>query len=172
VLKKIYFHRNAQDLEEERRLFYVAVTRAKKIASISYATSRFRYGSFESSIPSRFIREINNDYLILPEDDAFAYEKPMDKSQKNKYISNQQFKPKEPFIQNKFKKVSETKTSTVSANNLDIEIGMKVEHERFGIGVVINIEGSDPNTKAIVDFKEAGTKNLLLKFARLKIVLD
>ncbi|HBF87422.1 MAG TPA: ATP-dependent DNA helicase [Bacteroidales bacterium] len=161
-----------QDLEEERRLFYVAVTRAKKIASISYATSRFRYGSFESSIPSRFIREINNDYLILPEDDAFAYEKPMDKSQKNKYISNQQFKPKEPFIQNKFKKVSETKTSTVSANNLDIEIGMKVEHERFGIGVVINIEGSDPNTKAIVDFKEAGTKNLLLKFARLKIVLD
>lgn len=159
-----------QDLEEERRLFYVAVTRAKKIATISYATSRFRYGTFDNCIPSRFIREIDSDFLILPEDESLVIEAPTSTYQKKNNLKTPTFNQPTNLSSGKFKKVSNSSPITTTADKLDLEIGMMVEHDKFGVGEVVSIEGVVPNVKATVNFSTVGTKNLLLKFARLKVV--
>jgi DNA helicase-2/ATP-dependent DNA helicase PcrA len=165
------------DLEEERRLFYVAVTRAESKLTISYATSRFKFGTLISCEPSRFLDEIDARYLEL---DYSAKPAP----------SNNTFFDDERNAWNKrsdsFSKprpaAAPVKTTSVLAkahvptpgfapsDTSNLQVGMEVEHERFGFGKVISLEGNKPDVKATIFFKEIGQKQLLLKFAKLRII--
>ncbi|WP_276348057.1 UvrD-helicase domain-containing protein [Daejeonella sp. JGW-45] len=163
------------DLEEERRLFYVAITRAGKKLTLSYATSRYRWGTLTSCEPSRFIDEIDASYLELDF-------KPKQINTGNPFFDGERsaWQQKESFT--KPKPASAVKTTSIlpkahvpSANfapsdTSGLQVGMEVEHERFGFGKVINLEGSKPDVKATIFFKDLGQKQLLLKFAKLKIV--
>ncbi len=167
---------SAKDLEEERRLFYVAITRAKENAFISYALSRRKWGKFSLSNPSRFISEINPEFLELPDNlTQFSENKTQKESvygnfeQKASGFSN--FKKKNTNFGN-FKKKEKSSFSNFNTNDdsSNIKTGMTVEHSRFGIGTVLALENDGSDTKAIVDFKNAGKRQLLLKFAKLKII--
>ncbi|MGV3686851.1 MAG: ATP-dependent helicase [Daejeonella sp.] len=163
------------DLEEERRLFYVAITRAGKKLTLSYATSRYRWGTLTSCEPSRFIDEIDASYLELDF-------KPKQINTGNPFFDGERsaWQQKESFT--KPKPASAVKTTSIlpkahvpSANfapsdTSGLQVGMEVEHERFGFGKVINLEGNKPDVKATIFFKDLGQKQLLLKFAKLKIV--
>ncbi len=160
------------DLEEERRLFYVAVTRAMKQLTVSYADNRYRWGKLIPSEPSRFIEEIGNSYLDIPQ--RAAVHTPLRRSSEKKsgqdvklYYQNQKWK--------NLKKISEVERDdnllSVNIANLDdFQVGMEVEHKRFGQGKVVHIEGYSDNKKAMVFFQKVGQKQLLLKYARLKIL--
>ena len=163
------------ELEEERRLFYVALTRAKKQAWLSFAQQRFRWGKSEFCNPSRFIGEISQEFLSLQNSRSF----PMFRN--NEIISeNNHFQPKreEPkqFPTNKMglqgqrMQLRPNTDDSFEGDSPDkIMIGMFVEHQRFGRGKVMEIEGEMPGKKAKVFFPTAGEKQLLLKFAKLKI---
>lgn len=146
-------------LEEERRLFYVAITRAEQNCFLSFAKTRFRYGKMEFGSPSRFLRDIDVCYLSLPEEE-----------------SSMSCKTEEPVRPRTMKRVgalppSRTSSSSSSSAALGgLEIGQNIEHERFGIGEVINVEGTGDNTKATIRFRNVGEKQLLLRFARFKII--
>jgi len=154
------------ELEEERRLFYVAVTRAEKILTLSYAENRYRWGNLTFSDPSRFISEINPEFIDFPTKNN------VNKNFYNPEISH--FKPKPPPNINNLKKLnSENLVNHSETNNHDfesIQTGMKVYHERFGEGKVLQVEGFGSSKKATVFFENIGNKNLLLKFARLKVL--
>jgi len=163
-----------KEIEEERRLFYVAITRAEQNAIVSYAMSRRKWGNFNMCNPSMFISEINPEFLDVPSNfnsiqksvnqesifESFN-EKPKGFSKFNKKSTN-------------FGKFKSTKTSSFkdfkADNAKNITVGMIVEHARFGLGKVIALEAEWPETKAEVDFKTSGKRQLLLKFAKLKIV--
>lgn len=163
---------NPNQLEEERRLFYVALTRAEELCFLSSAKNRFRYGKTESTQPSRFLRDIDEDYLKFPNERGASrfQEAPTD------------FKPfrlgEEPRRESLIPKriplsnAEEYKMADVSSSAAQsvLSVGQFIEHERFGVGEVIVVVGTGENTKATVRFKNAGEKNLLLKFARYKII--
>ena len=172
------------ELEEERRLFYVALTRAKKQAYLTYALSRYRWGKLVDAEPSRFIEEIDEQYLeiVTPKEerrfnpmlsaDIFGdvdtntvrYKKPT-------YLKAKP-KAKEPFkitAPKNLKKVSESTTNTNLFDNKLI-IGDVVNHLRFGKGNVLNIEGKGADLKAEIKFQNGGIKKLLLRFAKLEII--
>ncbi|HEY0669104.1 MAG TPA: UvrD-helicase domain-containing protein [Sphingobacteriaceae bacterium] len=164
------------DLEEERRLFYVAITRAEKKLSLSYATSRYRWGSLTNCEPSRFLDEIDARYLELDY-------KPQEKISGNPFFDDERSswsnKAADSFAK---PKAAVVKTTSVlpkahvptegfaPSDTSKLQVGMEVEHERFGFGKVINLEGNKPDLKATIFFKELGQKQLLLKFAKLRIV--
>ena len=171
-----------KDLEEERRLFYVAVTRAEKQVYLCFAATRYRYGKPENPRPSRFIREIDEKYLDWT-----------NISIRNKPVSNGFTRYKSTYSQKGYHKsylrntssnksglnwapAGKVKLSKSNSNNLkmddpvSLQPGMAVEHNNFGIGKVISLEGEYPNTKATIVFPNYGKKLLLLKFAKLKIV--
>jgi len=173
------------ELEEERRLFYVALTRAEKKATITFAESRYRWGKLNFSEPSRFIGEIDDKFLdynynqLAKEPNPFIDENifgtPDFTESKKKKFENKKFqhvrkkiikKNPNPVPKN-LKKVSELKNNSIP-KNLDIKIGDRVEHARFGRGEVVNIEGLGSNQKALIRFEVGGEKKLLLKFAKLK----
>jgi DNA helicase-2/ATP-dependent DNA helicase PcrA len=165
------------DLEEERRLFYVALTRAEKRATLSYSTTRYKWGNLTYSEPSRFIEELDPKYLEMPAenhgrmfgDEEFSL-KPKPKLQVNK--------PKETFVQRpvmgkKLVKVNSASkgTSDFDTESLrDLQLGSMVQHDRFGHGKVIALDGDFPNNKVTVMFEGIGQKQLLVKFAKLRIV--
>ncbi len=169
------------DLEEERRLFYVAVTRAEKQATLSYATMRYRFGNVTYCEPSRFIDEIDDKYIDYPEEpgpnpfanDLFekfrsgyhgvANELP-DRSQGGGINFNPG--PKRLISLNSKLATSQSAPVDVSLNR-SFKEGDLVAHEKFGMGTITLIEGVWPETKATIQFEKAGSKNLLLKFARL-----
>jgi len=163
------------DLEEERRLFYVAITRAGKKLNLSYATSRYRWGTLTSCEPSRFIDEIDASYLELDF-------KPQLKNTGNPFFDEERsaWQQKETFSRPKTIPLQKTtsilpKAHVPSADfapsdTAGLQVGMEVEHERFGFGKVINLEGNKTDLKATIFFKDLGQKQLLLKFAKLKIV--
>lgn len=177
-----------EELEQERRLFYVAITRAENKLIISYAMSRFRWGNLISCEPSRFLEEIDPKYLSAPET-VMSEPKP-----KNNYSKNNGWKAtngyenfnesstpvfsKNSFTKNNLKPVSKTPkpaafkapTDFLPDNPKDIREGMNVMHVKFGVGKVVKIEGNFPDNKATVNFQGQGDKQLLLKYARLKIV--
>ncbi len=161
------------DLEEERRLFYVGVTRTEHKLTLSYATSRFKFGTLINCEPSRFLDEIDARFLEL------------DYSAKPVSSGNPFFDSPKPGNSDSFSKpkmASAPKTTSVLAkahvptagfapsDMNKLQTGMEVEHERFGFGKVINLEGNKPDIKATIFFKELGQKQLLLKFAKLRIV--
>ena len=155
-------------LEEERRLFYVALTRAEKLVILTCAKSRFRNGRMEFSRPSRFIREIPPQYFGRGETSSFQNSKfIIQNSSQSSGTGRYIFKRPTPNI---------TPTSTSSPcgrageGHSALPIGSTVVHERFGRGVVQAIEGSGIDAKATVCFENAGTKVLMLRFAKLTVV--
>ncbi len=159
------------ELEEERRLFYVALTRAEKMATLSYAESRYKWGNLLFSEPSRFLEEMEENYLSQPFKPEVG--KHLNKPKSEKYNTGE----------TKYKKIPADKSSSDSSKNDvstggnfnssdtgDLQVGSQVEHKRFGIGKILSMEGQGPNKKATVFFQSVGQKNLLLKFARLKVV--
>jgi DNA helicase-2/ATP-dependent DNA helicase PcrA len=166
-----------QELEEERRLFYVGITRAKEKLFISYSGSRYRWGLLTHCNPSRFISEINEEFLELPFNygrsgipDLTGYGQNKQNIHKQVSQGNTIF----PGAEKKLVKISEShdtkQRKKVDSSNGKISIGSRVEHPRFGTGSVDNIEGIPPNIKATVIFDNHGKKQLLLKFAKLKVI--
>ena len=205
-----------REMEEERRLFYVAVTRAKRFCFLSYAQSRFRYGQFEISDPSPFIAEINQKF-IQEEQVGFAHNNSIPSALREALMDDDwetpsvlpstriagsaiYTKPTKRQMQDvasgKPLKASATHVSRSSASSSDyastlkpirkaqskssnaaqkaainaLSVGSNIEHERFGKGTIVSIEGSGENAKAEVDFQAVGRKKLLLKFALFKIL--
>jgi DNA helicase-2/ATP-dependent DNA helicase PcrA len=166
------------ELEEERRLFYVAVTRAEKTCTISYAASRFVWGSLTSSEPSRFIAEIEPKFI--------QFENPYgnDRIGGRSLSSNPKFmeKPftgglnKMPTTPGKFRSLSDVSKGSGNASNAgndgnqELKVGYNVKHERFGKGKIIKIEGSGEDKKATIFFPQEGSKTLLLRFAKLDVI--
>jgi DNA helicase-2/ATP-dependent DNA helicase PcrA len=164
------------DLEEERRLFYVAITRAEKRATLSFSTTRYRWGNLIYSEPSRFIEELDEQYVEFPRENnnrLFGEEETNTVKAKLNISKPQQQFVQRPVIGKKLVKVNAAKkaTSDFDTESLrDLQVGMQVEHERFGSGKVINMDGEFPNNKATVFFDGVGQKQLLIKFAKLRIV--
>jgi DNA helicase-2/ATP-dependent DNA helicase PcrA len=177
------------DLEEERRLFYVALTRAEKKAFLTYAASRYRWGNLTYSQPSRFIEEIAPEWLDKPEvkeQDKFEWDEPWEeehgyqKMKKKPFGNNAANTNKKPIVpstpstaavKKNFKKVNNTMAAaTGNDSNSSLNVGDNVMHASFGKGKIISIDGSFPNTKATIFFPEAGQKQLLLRFAKLEVV--
>ncbi|MGV3610179.1 MAG: ATP-dependent helicase [Fluviicola sp.] len=167
------------ELEEERRLFYVAVTRAEKNCTISYAASRFQWGNLITSEPSRFISEIDPDYLSF----ETAYGAPQGGGRSlnsgrggfdKPFTGGLNRMPGSPSAQTSprgMKSMSELNSKPGAGDsNIDIKVGYNVEHERFGKGKVTKLEGSGVDRKATIFFPRAGTKTLLLKFAKLTVL--
>ena len=190
-------------LEEERRLFYVAITRAEENCFISYAKNRYKYGKPEFCNPSRFLKDINPSFLKLPKDAMVGgmsrrtdehvprnYERGYGRGETYRSSGPSMFDggemPHEPvrFVKpvpprNLKRIVPVARPSSVSSgSNIPqggaathgVSVGCMIEHERFGIGEVVRLEGSGDNCKATVRFENAGEKQLLLKFARFKII--
>ena len=203
-----------RELEEERRLLYVAITRAEKHCYLTYAKSRWRYGHMEFSSPSRFLRDI--DSSLITDDSGTA-----EQSRRSSYGSGSRFEntlfgdgrrfqnsnpvasqfradpkpreavhreepPRDPFSPS-FKRTlaasggnlrrissvvnhTPASASRPSAAPSGLQEGQTIEHERFGIGTVVKLEGTGENQKATVQFRNSGTKQLLLKFARFKVI--
>jgi len=170
------------DLEEERRLFYVAVTRAEKNLILSFASSRYKWGSLQFSEPSRFISEIDDDFLDFKFSqntpsysngaDDFDFEKKSfpsayaNKPNKLSATNPQPIQQKPTVVPKNLKKITASTLGNSSAENLNLKTGMMVNHERFGNGIINELE----NGKATINFQDGNTKQLLLKFAKLTIV--
>lgn len=165
------------ELEEERRLFYVAVTRAEKTCTISYAASRFVFGSLTSSEPSRFISEINKDYLTF-ENPYNSGGRSLGRSLSGNASSNDTglsggLNKRYEQPRNLRSITDATSSGSVNPNqkgNEQLKVGYNVLHERFGKGKIIKIEGDGAEKKAVIFFPQEGSKTLLLKFAKLEIV--
>ena len=201
-----------RELEEERRLLYVAITRAEKHCIMTCAQNRFRYGRMEYDTPSRFIRDIDPELLTIEGDSmgqgrnavqpsvrgsSFGGSRGPEWMQNPRPVATQfkadpkpravaprqPEKPVDPFGPN-FKRLYQTVAPSGSLGQVhhatpasqsqsggsDLREGCQIEHQRFGVGTVIKIEGTGENTKATVTFRNAGTKQLLLKFAKFKII--
>ena len=175
------------DLEEERRLFYVALTRAEKRATLTYAISRYKYGNLNHCEPSRFIEEVSPEYLDMPGLKENGYEERNISFGGNnwgrfggrglqgstKTVNQETAGEKAPFPGIRPLKKIEISTADTRANQISsgsITAGMQVSHEKFGKGKVLNVEGQSPNEKATVFFPSVGQKQLLLKFAKLEVI--
>lgn len=165
------------ELEEERRLFYVAVTRAEKKLHLSYATSRYRWGSLNNCEPSRFLDELDPSCLDLNFN-------PKGQSRVNEDFNSERLNWQRKGQEDTFSKPKPKVLKTTSilpkahvpsvgfapSDTSNLQIGMEVEHLRFGFGKVINLEGNKSDIKATIFFKDLGQKQLLLKFAKLRII--
>lgn len=176
---------NQRQLEEERRLFYVAITRAEVRCFLTFATSRYRYGRLENGRPSRFLADIDERYLdrkgsMRPMRDTSASVRlPWEERQAS--VSRPAVQrpvmpapaPSQPmsrFVPLKKAAANRPSTASVSTPSGSLEVGTRIRHERFGVGVVEKLEGNNENTKMTVRFELSGVKQLLLKFARFEIV--
>ncbi len=173
------------ELEEERRLFYVALTRAEKQAYLTYTQSRYRWGKLVDAEPSRFIEEVDEQYMnyMIPQDD-YKY-KPLidtdifgDEVDKSKLRQTKPkkgtpppaHKPSESQLR-KLRKLKPASPEPEKATNaIKLEAGNVVEHMRFGKGKVLAIDGVGQDKKAEIDFENGGIKKLLLRFAKLKLI--
>ena len=172
------------ELEEERRLFYVAMTRAEQRVVLTYTLSRYRWGKLVDAEPSRFIKEIDEHYIenhITKDDYVF---KPMidkgifggfDLPKKSVIQKHQTTKINTAPSQNqlgklrKINKIENPRSTSLTTQIQQLDEGMTVEHDRFGYGRIVSIEGKGSDKKALIDFKGVGQKHLLLRFAKLKI---
>ncbi|HVN57943.1 MAG TPA: UvrD-helicase domain-containing protein [Bacteroidales bacterium] len=160
-----------RELEEERRLFYVALTRAEKMATLTFALNRYKWGNLEHSKPSRFLKELGQQYVEYPQSGARF--QPSSKTGSSSASFSEEpggyvvpgrlhkLKSVKPDTSEKYNRVSGSETISLSD-------GDTVIHERFGTGLVLEISGEEPNTTALVDFENGGKKKLLLRFAKLK----
>ena len=197
---------SVRELEEERRLLYVAITRAEKHCILTNAKNRFRYGKMEFDNPSRFIDEIDASLIEGGEEDpessfgggrssyggygsegGYGGRMPWDRdrsvygrdSQNSKPVASQfMADPKPEFksvravnaVHRIMGNTAGSSVSNASSAAGSLSEGCRIEHQRFGIGTVLKMEGTGENTKATVEFQNAGTKQLLLKFAKFTIL--
>lgn len=193
-----------KELEEERRLFYVALTRAEDHCFLSYAKTRFKYGKSEFCTPSRFLKDIDSRYLNMPQEEMLARQieergerfrrentqRPVVRMERNYGYRERMVTdngpsmfdggeiPQEPrrFVKpaspRNLRKITPAVSSSAgqASSVQGLAVGQVIEHERFGIGDVINVEGTGDNCKATVHFRNVGNKQLLLKFARFKVI--
>ncbi len=174
---------SVRELEEERRLLYVAITRAEKHCILTNAKNRFRYGKMEFDNPSRFIDEIDaslieggeetpessfgggrSSYGGYGSEGGYGGRMPWDRDRSGYRRDYQNSKP----VASQF--MADPKPAFASSAAGSLSEGCRIEHQRFGIGTVLKIEGTGENTKATVEFQNAGTKQLLLKFAKFTIL--
>ncbi len=174
---------SVRELEEERRLLYVAITRAEKHCILTNAKNRFRYGKMEFDNPSRFIDEIDaslieggeeapessfgggrSSYGGYGSEGGYGGRMPWDRDRSGYRRDYQNAKP----VASQF--MADPKPAFASSAAGSLSEGCRIEHQRFGIGTVLKIEGTGENTKATVEFQNAGTKQLLLKFAKFTIL--
>jgi DNA helicase-2/ATP-dependent DNA helicase PcrA len=174
-----------EDIEEERRLFYVALTRAKEKVILSHVQTRFKWGNITSCSPSRFLNEIDEQFLDLPVESNNSFVTGFDMEEETNWTRKPKFNrlgTSSPEVvptvgqPKKLVKIENAGNKHIVTGDFraddpsKIQAGMQVLHERFGVGKVIAIEGDMPNVKATVFFQGAGQKQLLLKFAKLKIL--
>ena len=186
-------------LEEERRLFYVAITRAEEHCYLSFAKTRFRYGKMEFGSPSRFLRDIDIHYLKMPHEAGISRSvdegvgrfrreieggfthsaSPSRTTPFGSASSERKERPKAqiiaPSVPRNLKKVSTVSGGSQAMSSGPVSVaglqaGQRIEHERFGLGEVMKVEGTGDNAKATIHFKNAGEKQLLLRFARFKVI--
>ena len=163
------------ELEEERRLFYVAVTRAKEQAYITYTQSRYRWGKLIDAEPSRFIEEIDDKYVekenVYPYKSKPLVDASIFESFKQKKEFNSVSKPNQSQL-SKLKRLYNIQNPNIISNKTSVKlvIGMEVSHGRFGKGKVLSVEGSGNDKKAAINFQGFGVKNLLIRFAKLTIL--
>ena len=175
------------ELEEERRLFYVALTRAEKQAYLCHAQMRYRWGKLVDCEPSRFLEEIDEKYLeyltvkksapsqnkFINEDifgsvpqNKIRFKKPIQRTPtKGKVVPKVEFQPPKNL-----KKVTKTSAASINLFDSKVTVGSIVEHTKFGSGEVLSLEGSGANQKAEIRFASVGVKKLLLQFAKLRII--
>lgn len=159
-------------VEEERRLLYVAITRAEEHCVLSYAKSRYRYGKMEFTSPSRFLKDIDVECLDLPAkfgrvaSNVSGSVPP--KTDKPAFRTSPAGVLKKVGISKPA--MSETLSSVTTPDGQTLAVGQQIAHERFGVGCVTRLEGSGENLKATIQFEHAGVKQLLLRFARFKIL--
>jgi DNA helicase-2/ATP-dependent DNA helicase PcrA len=152
------------DLEEERRLFYVALTRAKKKVTITYAKTRYRWGKLNDCEPSRFIKEIDKTYTNYNLANSIT-------GSLNNLMENNSIRFRNPKNKIQLKKIKNNLSpSTFKSNYIDINKGDHIIHNRFGKGKVIETEGEGADKKAEVKFGSSGVKRILLKFAKYKLI--
>ena len=161
-------------IEEERRLFYVAITRAEEHCFLSYAKTRIRYGKMEFGSPSRFLKDIDAHFLSLPYDALFRRRTETGSpSQKTLFDAVARPVP-QPERKPAFSPVRLSPLPSSSEKGRGeaptLCKGQRIVHERFGMGEVVNVDGEGDNTKATIRFENAGVKQLLLRFARFKVV--
>ena len=171
-------------LEEERRLFYVALTRAEKRAFLSYTQSRYRWGKLNDAEPSRFIEEIDEQFLDIQVPKSSYEYKPLvstsifgDPSPKknlsqvpNTWDGKPNNAPNSAQLKKLRKIQAETPSNSSKEELIQLPAGTKVEHQRFGKGIVVFVEGTANDKKATIKFTGVGEKKLLLRFAKLKII--
>ena len=178
------------DLEEERRLFYVALTRAEKRAFLTYAHVRYRWGKLIDCEPSRFLEELDEEHLdihvpefqptyTVPRELIDAFDVPSSRRSTGSTPVRPKTTPSPPPVPVRFRRPTALKsmqhatsaaTSGPSALNLDLTVGARVVHDRFGIGKVTELAGDGMERKATILFDNAGEKKLLLKFAKLQLL--
>ena len=162
-----------RELEEERRLLYVAITRAEKHCILTCAQNRWRYGKMEYDTPSRFIKDIDSHLLQVESERGgiapavSVARRPVSRMQNPRPVATQFMADPKPRL---IPVRQESRLPQSSVGDIGLKEGNVIEHQRFGVGKVIRIEGSGENTKATVEFKNAGTKQLLLKFAKYTII--
>nr|WP_298998959.1 UvrD-helicase domain-containing protein [uncultured Allomuricauda sp.] len=177
------------ELEEERRLFYVALTRAEKQAYLTYTQNRYRWGKLIDAEPSRFLEEIDEKYVenLTPVNDGYRYKSMIDANifgevDKSKLRSTKPVKGTPPTSQrpneNQLRKLRKLKpelsspSSNTNVVDANLSAGMRVNHTRFGKGKVLKIEGVGNDKKAEIQFEKGDIKKLLLRFAKLEILND
>ena len=146
-----------EDLEEERRLFYVAITRAMKKLYLTYSSTRYRYGMLKDCEKSRFIKEISPVYL-----DSETFNT-------NRSLISNVLKEKKRNL-SPIKKLINNKNIITQNEINDLNEGTRVRHQIFGIGIIKKIDLNSNQKKAIINFKDAGEKTLLLNFAKLEVI--
>lgn len=188
---------SVRELEEERRLLYVAITRAEQRCFLSCAKSRYQYGSMMFNEPSRFLKEIDKQYLVV-EGNAAGFKsserqpqpflsRPQSQSfqsrpQSQPYRETPQRNPFQSTMPSGFRRLqtapqrfltsasAQRTQASASSQRQTIHAGARVEHQRFGLGTVVAVEGVGENEKATIEFQNAGIKTLLMKFARLIVL--
>ena len=175
------------DIEEERRLFYVALTRAEKAVTLSYASNRMRWGKSESNDVSRFIREIDSRFLTgsvpMRSGSRAASNAAMGAAFARQFGTQRYAAPSKPVQQRPIyqrpaqpapqRPVSQNPTPGFTPDPVSsLKVGQRVEHDRFGYGTILSFDGDGAGLKAVVRFDDGSTKTLLLKFAKLRVVRD
>ena len=176
---------SAAEIEEERRLLYVAITRAKNNCMMSYASTRYRNGMTTMTSPSRFLRDIDPQYLKLDTGASLTPPPPRFESYRNSYHSSSPSQPQQPRRQapvspstgRPMQPLGNSRPSRPTAGGgsaihtaAELSEGMRIEHARFGEGVIVQVDTSRPDARVIVDFDKEGQRVLLLKFARFNIL--
>jgi DNA helicase-2/ATP-dependent DNA helicase PcrA len=187
------FMASEAEIEEERRLFYVAMTRAKKVVQFAFASTRMRNGKHESNSPSRFIREVDKKYIANPlssesvgddssEDTGFSFGRRGWTGQQTNYGRSGSVKVEKPSVRR------ETVSAPVAVRKpqvvpkrvadadfeptpiLQLRVGQRIEHNRFGFGKIVEITGGAADLKAKISFDDHGDKILILKYAKIRVV--